>query len=177
MSLATRITAERALGAYLSNVTLGSGETVLSLAAYPGRFKGDEQTVVPLSFHCLPGVIGPQGELPDEWAKVRLPAIIVASVRSEPHLCGYDICDVQIVALTTPDEIHAPAQVQARVGFISAVFDEDRLDDVVAALNSPAAAVRDIQFVGLERDGDDHTENGKQLISTMKLKVHAAGLQ
>lgn len=177
MSLATRTTVERALAHYIATSDLEG----VSLGDFAATFKGDEYTAVPLAIHCIPGAIGQQGEIPEEWAKLTLPAIVVACARSEPHLVGYDICEVSLIAITTPEEIDAPAKVQARVGWLSALFDEDNLDEIVDALNPPPSgpddrAVRGIQFVGLERAGEDHTENGRQILSSVKLKVHAVGV-
>lgn len=177
MSLATRSTAERAIAHYLSTVQLDG----VGLADFPATFKGDEATEVPLSFHCIAGEIGAQGEIPEEWANLTMPAVVVASARSDPHYIGYDICDVSIVVITTPEEIDAPARVQARIGWVSTLFDEDNLDAVVEDLNPPltgsdARAVKGIQFIGLERNGEDRTENGRQILESVKLRVHAMGL-
>lgn len=177
MSLATRTTVERALAAYLQTVTF-DGKT---LADFPGTFAGDSATPVPLSVHCICGEVGENGEIPAEWGVLRMPAIVIACPRSQPHLIGYDECSVAITAITTPDEINAPAQVQARAGWLSALFDEDNLDLIRDALNAPESGedtrpVKGIHVVGMMRDGEDHQENGHQVFSAVKLLVSATGI-
>jgi hypothetical protein len=171
MSLATRITLERALGALVSDVTF-DGKTI---ASFTGIFRGDEGTTVPLSVHCICGQIGADGEIPEDWSKLTLPALVVACTRSEPHPIGYDLCDVSLIAMTTADEVGAPARVQSRIGWLSALFDEENLDLIRDDLNSPEAAVKGLHVVGIERAGEDHSENGRQVLSTLKLRIHAVG--
>ena len=127
---------------------------------------------VPLQIACIVGEIGPNGEVPEQWTQLRMPALVVACPRSEAHPCGYDECRVQLNAITTPDEIDGPKQVQARVGWLATLFHDDNLDIIRDNLN--AGAVEGARIIGIERDGEDHQENGKQIFSILKLRVDAA---
>jgi hypothetical protein len=182
MSLDTHTTLERAFGAFISAAQLQNAAFELeTLADFGGRFKGDDGELVPLSVNCIPGKIGPSGEIPEEWGNLKLPALIVAIAQSDAHLVGYDVCDVQFIAITSPDEINAPTMVQRRIGWLSAIFDEDNLDAIAADLNAPAAGedtrlVKGLQVIGIMRAGQSHAENGRHVLSTLKLEVSAIGL-
>ncbi len=178
MSLATRTTVERALAAYVQTITLG-GKT---LADFTARFEGEAPEDPPhtLAVHCMVGEIGEDGELPEEWTKLPLPALVVSSPSSQPNAIGYDLCDVELTMITTPIEVDAPSKVQERTGWLSALFHEDNLDIITAALNPPASGpdtrpVQGITIIGLERNGENHATNGLHVMDTLRLRVHACG--
>ena len=177
MSLQIRTTVERAIAAYIQTVSLGG----VLLSSFTGTFRGDSANAVPLTFACICGEIAEDGAIPEEWSKLTMPAIVVACPRSERPGCAYDECHVSITAITTPDEVDAPARVQARAGWLAALFHEDNLDLITAALNAPLAgpdlrAVKGIAVIGIMFDGEDHQENGHLVFSSVKLKVSAAGI-
>lgn len=168
-NLSPRAFVERALVAYIQNVSLDGAR----LTSMTGRFAGDESEH-PLTFSNITGEVGENGELPEEWTKLRLPAVVVACPRPEAQPGGYDLCPTQIAVITTPDEIEAPERVQARIGWLADLFHEDNLEDIRGALNDPAAAVRGGVIIGIERDDEEHGEDGRHVMSTLKLKVYAA---
>ena len=177
MSLATRHTVERAIAAYTQTATLG-GKTI---ADFGGKFKGEETgPTLPINVHTMPGEVGEDGAIPEEWSALKLPALVVSSSDSQPHPCGYDICEVSLTCITTPDEINAPTQVQLRTGWLSALFDEDRLDEITASLNAPPSGpdtrpVKGITVIGIERAGEAHSNNGMHVMDVLRLRVHAIG--
>ena len=176
--LATRLTVERAIAAYIAGLTYAGK----SVADFGGKFEGEPASdpAHPLAVHNICGEIAEDGALPEARETLQLPALIVSSVNSAPHLIGYDICDVNLTSLTLPTELNAPAQLQLRTGWLSAVFDEARLDAITAALNPPASGpdtrpVQGLTIIGIERAGEDHSTNGRHLVDVLRLRVHASG--
>lgn len=176
MSTHTRNTVQRALAAFLgtAQVTVAPG-VVKGIADYPGAFK-DPATggmqAAPIGIHISCGQIGEDGALPAEWTALKLPALIVNSITSDPHDIGYEICDVRLFAMTTAEEANAPAAVDDRAGWLESLFDEDNLDAIRDQLNAADAPVK-LSVVGIVRDGTAHEQRDGFVMSGVKLKVHA----
>lgn len=180
MSLATRQTLERAFAAYLPTISLEIDGVMKKITDYTATFKGQPEEAVPLGIYCICGEVGEDGAIPEEWQQLRMPAIVISCPRSQRVLGGWDECSVAVTAITTPDEIGAPAQVQARVGWLGALFAEDNIPLIVAALNAPRSGpdlrpVKGLTVVGMICEGEDHLPDGHQVIGALKLQVCAYG--
>jgi len=164
----TRHAVERALLAYIATASVG-GKTVAALGAtYPGE--ADADPVHPLQLCAICGKIGTDGAIPEEWSKVLMPALIIAAPDSEPHIIGYDIVDCTVQCVSSASEDDGPRKMAERAAWLDCLFDQDRLDDIPAALNAGPVPVT---VIGIERDRPVHIDDGQRFYRGIKLRVHA----
>lgn len=163
--MSTRTALEAVLARYLLTTALDG----VLLTSLTGTFKGVGD-VVPLRIHAMPGEISEEGELPEEWSALQLPAVVVSCNDGE-QVSDFRQCRVSIASLTSKDENDAPNKVHARLTWLEDFFHEDNLDDIRDALNALTA---DVTIIGISRDGDGFTFNGQHVIETLKLMIHAS---
>lgn len=162
-----RSSVERAIALYLKSVDFGG----LNAANLGGAFLGEpSETTRPLAVHVMAGEIDEEGELPEEWEQLTLPALVVQCPSSDPHPIGYDICEVSLLMMTTPQEQRAPDRTRVRTAWLTSIFDEQFLPTLATALS---ATIDGLTVIGIERVGDSHQENGRHIIGVARLRVHA----
>lgn len=165
--LNTRSSVERAFATYLSTVDFGG----VSVANLGGAFLGEETGVThPFAIHVMAGELGEEGELPEEWEQLKLPALVVQSPDSTRHALGYDVCELTLNAMTTPQEKQAPERTTIRLAWLMSIFDDANLDALAGTI---AELVDGLTIIGIEYIGDSHQENGRQIMGIVRLRVHA----
>lgn len=165
MSLPSLTALEAALADYLRTLTFDGR----SVADFPARFLGDAGTAVPLRVHAICGALDPEtGELPEEWGQLVLPALVASALRSEGET--FDLCDVTLTLLSSPDEIEAPARIEERFKWLLQIFDDDNAEDVAAGITE---ASDDVHVIGLVLTGKDAQDNGRHVVRTIALRVTA----
>lgn len=166
-ALNTRSSVERAFASYLSTVDFGG----VSAATLGGSFLGEETGAAhPFAVHVMAGDIGEEGELPEEWEQLELPALVVQSPDSTRHEIGYDVCELTLNAMTTHSENQAPDRTTIRLAWLMSIFDDANLEALAGTI---AALVDGLTIIGIEYVGDSHQDNGRQIMGIVRLRVHA----